>query len=58
VLGLIQLIQPVDLDFAGGRPGEHPVRLPDPGLAAHLFDAAASEPRPRSGASNQGQHQW
>jgi hypothetical protein len=25
---------------------------PCPGLAAHLFDAAASEPRPRSGASN------
>src|SRR5580704_1440448 len=27
VLGLLQLIQPVDLDFAGGHPGEHPVRL-------------------------------
>jgi hypothetical protein len=34
-LGLLQLIESINLDFAGGHPGEHLVRLPYPLHAGH-----------------------
>jgi hypothetical protein len=57
VLGLIQLIQPVDLDFAGGHPGEHPVRLPTQStsvtIAEHFHAEWGPMPSPVLTSSNQ-----